>query len=49
MPKSNEEAVSVYSILEEYKKSNRMTKAIDRFSLNFNLSKENVEILQGLD
>lgn len=34
LPKSSEEAVSVYSLLEEYKNSNTMKKLIDRYEIN---------------
>ena len=44
LPESNQTAVSVYSVLEEYKESNRLHRVVDSYGLNLELSKENAEL-----
>jgi hypothetical protein len=48
LPKSSEEAVSVYSLLEEYKNSHTMKKLIDRYEINMLFSSENAKLLESL-
>ena len=48
LPKSAEEAVSVYSLLDEYRNSSVMKKLIDRYEINLNLANDNAKVMEGL-